>query len=399
MAFKPRSTGAPQVFPYPSLLPSIIKGDMASITHLSSAHYRADVRIWLKECRALVQGGHEVSLLVADGKPDEVLDGVRVHAVAMPRGRMSRMFVAPWRLFAEARRHRANLYHLHDPELIPMGVLLKALGAKVIFDAHEDLPKQILSKPYLSLLVRKTISILASVFLRMTLPWLDGLVAATPPIRDQLLKLNRRTVDINNFPILGELTPASRPATPSRDLCYVGLISQIRGVRELVQALAILPGDVRLQLAGPFVDGGFREELQALPGWRQVDYHGEVDRTAVATLMARSMAGIVTLLPAPNYLDSQPIKMFEYMSAGLPVIASNFPLWQKFLGDGPCGLCVDPLDPGAIAGAVTTLLADPDRARAMGEAGQRAVTRRFNWEVEAKKLLAFYDSILEPTRG
>jgi glycosyltransferase involved in cell wall biosynthesis len=369
---------------------------MAVIVHLTSAHPRTDVRIFLKECRSLAQRGHAVTLLVADGLGAEVRDGVQIESVPRTKGRLGRMGLAPIRLLWKALHLRADLYHLHDPELIPMGVFLKAWGAKVVFDAHEDLPKQVLNKSYLPLPVRRIVSTVTSAFLRITFPWFDGLVAATPTIRNILLRINTNTIDINNYPILGELVTGDRSISLNRFVCYVGAISRIRGVFELVSALELLPKDIRLQLAGPFEDSAVETSLKGMEGWHQVDYLGVIGRDGVRQAMAASMVGIVTLLPAPNYLDSQPIKMFEYMSAGLAVVASDFPLWQSILGEGPCGLCVNPQDPKAIADAILSLVSQPEVALAMGRHGQKAVRERFNWEVESNKLGSYYDSILSP---
>ena len=76
--------------------------------------------------------------------------------------------------------------------------------------------------------------------------------------------------------------------------------------------------------------------------------------------------------------------MFEYMSSGVPVIASNFPLWREIIEGNNCGICVDPLNPTAIATAIDTLAKDPDRARQMGRNGQKAVLEKFNWSAEEK---------------
>ncbi len=96
----------------------------------------------------------------------------------------------------------------------------------------------------------------------------------------------------------------------------------------------------------------------------------------------------------PNHVDAQPNKMFEYMSAGIPVIASDFPLWREIIEGCGCGICVDPLDPKKIAEAIDYLVDNPEIARRMGENGRKAVYDRYNWDVEEKKLLALYDSLL-----
>ena len=168
------------------------------------------------------------------------------------------------------------------------------------------------------------------------------------------------------------------------------------GKSSLVQAMELLPAEVRLKLAGPFEDPALEKSVRGLPGWSRVDYLGTIGRAAVADVMAHSVCGLVTFLPAQNHIEAQPNKLFEYMSAGLPVIASDFPLWRALLGEGDCGLCVDPQDPKAIAGAVRVLLGQPGSALAMGLNGERAVRERYNWEVEAGHLGSFYDSIVGP---
>jgi len=369
---------------------------MAQIVQITASHPRTDARIFLKECRGLAQLGYPVTLLVADGQGTEVLDGVRIESVRKARGRLSRMVLGPFRLFRKAVRLRAAVYHLHDPELIPMGLALKLSGAKVVFDSHEDLPKQILAKSYIPAPLRAFAAGLAYAFQRAALPWFDGVVAATPPIRAFLLPMNKNTVNINNFPILGELAQATPRQPTGQSICYIGLLSQTRGILELVDAMALLPEGVDLLLAGPVESASFFASLQTREGWVRTRYLGNLGREGVRDTLARSLVGMVTLHPTPNHLEAFAIKMFEYMSAGLPVIASDFPLWRSIIGEASCGLCVDPLDPRAIADAIADLLARPEQARTMGRNGQQAVLDRYNWQSEAVKLGDFYHSLLNP---
>ena len=134
--------------------------------------------------------------------------------------------------------------------------------------------------------------------------------------------------------------------------------------------------------------------MEKSTGWACVNALGFLSREQMRQTLSRSVAGIVTFLPVPNHIDAQPNKIFEYMSAGLPVIASHFPLWREIIEGNECGLCVDPLDPAAIAAAMDRLVENPDLARRMGENGRRAVHERYNWGVEEKKLLALYGKLL-----
>ena len=130
-------------------------------------------------------------------------------------------------------------------------------------------------------------------------------------------------------------------------------------------------------------------------GWDYVDYHGYLERKAVCEVLGRSVAGLVTLHPTINYLDSLPVKLFEYMSASIPVIASNFPFWHEIVKGNECGLLVDPLNPSEIAQAIDRLARNPDQARSMGEKGRKAVEERYNWGVEEGKLLAMYEKVMK----
>lgn len=363
--------------------------------HLSSAHPRDDIRIFLKECLSLNSKGHEVFLVVADGRGNEVFDGVTIEDVGRPTGRIDRMFKVTQRVFAKAVELNADIYHLHDPELLPIGLKLKRLGKKVVFDAHEDVPKQILGKHYLHPWVRYILSWAFAHFERYACSRFDGVLTATPYIRDKFLLINPRSVDINNFPMIGELESPVTWQDKAKEVCYVGNIAQIRGINEVVLAMESTRTNVRLNLVGSFAEKQVETKLRTQQGWVKVQYFGVQDRLGVREVLGRSIAGLVTFHPMPNHIDAQPNKMFEYMSAGVPVIASNFPLWREIIEGNRCGLCVDPMNPGAIAQAIDRLINNPEEARQMGENGRRAVLERYNWAQEEKKLIQFYEDLLK----
>lgn len=369
---------------------------MAAIVHLTSAHPRYDTRIFVKQCRSLAALGHAVTLVVADGLGDERVDGIQVIDVGRLEGRANRVLRTTRRVLQAARRLDADVYQLHDPELVPAGLHLKRLGKTVIFDSHEDVPAQLLAKPYLSPLARRLLSAGYAACERHAYRRFDGLVAATPFIRERLRHLHPNTVDVNNYPTLQEFDAAPDWDGKVAEVCYVGSISAIRGIRELVRACELLRSPARLSLVGSFAEPALAREVAHFPGWKRVDAHGHLGRAGVQAVMRRAVAGLVTLHPVVNYLDALPVKMFEYMAAGLPVIASRFPLWQEIVEGNGCGVCVDPGNPAAIAAAIDHFCLHPQVARRMGENGRRAVLARYNWHSEAAKLAALYDDLLAP---
>lgn len=368
---------------------------MMKIAHLTSVHPRYDTRIFLKMCRSVAAAGYDVSLVVADGKGDEDREGVCIMDVGPPRGRLDRMWGASRRVFHKAVALDADLYHLHDPELLPVGLALKRRGKRVIFDSHEDVPRDILSKYYLHPALRRGIAVTFGWFERFAGRRLDHVVAATPSIRDKFSAMGIATTDINNFPMPGELEADVLWAEKKPHVCYVGSLTSIRGIPEIVSAMAFCDSGAMLEIGGKFDELGLKEKVAASPGWERVSELGYLGRGEVREMLGRCMAGLVVLRPTLAHLDSLPVKMFEYMAAGLPVIASHFPLWREIVEGNECGLCVDPDNPAEIAKAIDLLVTDPQLARRLGENGREAVNGRYNWGVEMEKLLLLYRSIPE----
>lgn len=371
---------------------------MKKVCHFSSAHRGLDIRIYRKQCASLAQAGFDVHLVI-DATPADIAHaagaGVTIHPlVSMAgRGRLQRMLVQTWRCYRIARALDADVYHFHDPELIPYGLLLTWQGKKVIADLHEDLRSDIQSKQWIATPLRHAIGALARALEHFAARRLSAVVAATPHIGALFAHSAARVAVIHNYPAPDELaaprSPASCQGQVARDsVCYVGAINAIRGIRQTIRALEMAPS--KLLLAGEFDSPALRAEVSAYPGWRHVEEYGHVDRQRVAQIMARSFCGLVTFCPEPNHLDALPNKLFEYMSAGVPVIASNFPLWRSIVEGAGCGLCVDPDDPADVARAVNYLRSHPAQAEKMGNNGRRAVESSYRWDVEEAKLVTLY---------
>lgn len=362
------------------------------VCHVSSVHSKMDPRIFYKECKTLSDSGYDVTLVIQNDK-DEIIDGVKVIGIDKPKNRIERMTRITRQVYRRALECDAYIYHFHDPELIPIGLKLKSKGKKVIYDVHEDVPRQILSKKWIPAPLRKTISWIIEKTENYAAKRFDYIVTATPYIRNRFLKINKHTVDVNNYPLMSELhIPEVNWDEKEEVVCYVGGIGKIRGINEMVEAIGMT--DYHLLLAGNFASSAERDIVINKTGWERVIELGHVNRTEVREVLAKSMAGLVLFHPEPNHINAQPNKMFEYMSAGLPVIASNFPLWGKIVEGNNCGICVDPLNITQIAGAIKWVINNPDEAKQMGENGRGAIEDKYNWEQEAVKLRKIYEGLL-----
>ncbi len=367
---------------------------LKSVVHLTSVHPDFDIRIFHKECKTLSQAGYRVVLIVQHDK-DEEIDGLRIRRLANPKNRLDRMIRMLWQAYKAAIEEDAQIYHFHDPELIPVGLILKLHGKRVIYDVHEDYSQALLSREWIPPLLRPIISIVVSFEEWVGMKWFDGIVAATPNIASRFRSL--KTVTIQNFPFLNgsRINPSIPYDQREKVIAYVGVISEPRGAKEMIQAIALLPAhlEVQLKLAGIFVPSNLEDEVKTFSGWDRVDFIGWQFYKDIMTMLGRARIGLVIFHPSPNHIKSQPNKLFEYMSAGIPVVASDFPLWRQIIEEAGCGLLVDPLDTRAIAKAIRWLLEHPEEAEAMGKRGHEAVRNRYNWDQEADKLLAFYQKI------
>lgn len=366
------------------------------ICHLTSVHQRYDIRIFIKECTSLASNGYEVFLIVADGKGNEQKNGVNIIDVGAPKGRLDRMFQITNKIYEKAIHLNCDLYHFHDPELILTGLHLKRKGKTVIFDAHEDVTLQLLSKPYLNPFSRKLFSILFGFFESFTCRHFDAIVTATSFIRDKFLKMNQFVQDINNYPFPDELNNDQIAVKEKKlQVCFIGGLTAIRGTKELVLSMESVKSDVKLIIGGEFSEKEFSEHLKSISGWEKVRDLGFINRKEVMEVMQESIAGMVTFLPVPNHINAQPNKMFEYMSAGIPVIGSDFPLWREIIAENHCGICVNPEDPSSIAKAIDFLVAHPAEAKQMGINGKEAVKNKYHWGSEEQKLLGLYNRLLQ----
>lgn len=366
------------------------------IVQMTSVHHSHDVRVFYKMSASVASAGHEVHLVVPKPRPGiEIIDGVVVHGLPLPANRLDRMYRTVNRVLNVAGDLGGDLYQFHDPEFLRNAVSFQEkVGVPVVYDSHEDYRFQMKYKGWLPPWSRTTVGDSLGWFEDRTVRRLAGVIAATPSIAERFSE-HPDCVVIQNFPFLKKMQKgkAEDPQRMVGRFGYVGGLSHVRGAKQMIDALAEAGSDVSLELGGHWYPLSLREICADSPGWRQVNELGYVNRGQLAEMFRRVFAGLALLHPVQSYLTAYSTKMFEYMAEGLPVIASDFPLWRSIIDDAECGLLADPLDPVAIGRAMRELTDDPDAARRMGANGRRVVETTYNWDREQEKLLAFYQRL------
>lgn len=364
------------------------------VRQLSTVHAVGDTRVLHKECKSLVAAGYDTAL-IASQVGDEVVEGVRVLGIGVPHNRFDRMVRSTTKMLRRAIAEDADVYHFHDPELIPVGLALRLRGKKVVYDVHEDVPQQIRNKFWVPGVLKRPFAGAAATAEGLAGRFMSGIVAATPQVAAKFPRA--RTIVVQNYPEVGLATVVNeRPFRDRRNaFVYVGGLSEQQGLFEMLTAFTRLPESLTGVLAGKFKQ---REaEATAHPGWAHVRYPGVVGRREVVEALRDARCGLVLDHPISNYVEAYSTKMFEYMATGIPVICSNFPMWQRIVDEAGCGTTVDPFDADAVAEAILRYNTDLTLAREHGENGRRAIAEKLNWDVEFAKLADLYQRIATDT--
>ena len=372
---------------------------MTKVCHITTVHEPFDTRIFHKEARSLVRAGYDVTL-IAPHEKDEIIDGVKIIALSKPKNRFSRILFTTKEAYRKALEEKADIYHFHDSELLGCGVKLKKkTGAKIIYDSHEDTSKQIISKTWIPKIFRKTISRGFNYYEKRKAKKFDFIIVVTSEIKKSFFGVGIENIEvIENYPIIDYFLKIKESTNKKMigekiRLIYSGGIVRVRAIKEIIESLSLVEKNVKLILVGKFQDKGLEEELRKMATWEKVDFKGWLSQKENYQLMEEADIGLACFYPEPNHLKSIPNKLFEYMSAGIPIIVSDFPLWRNIIEKENCGLSVDPKNPKEIARAINYLAENPQKATQMGENGKRAVLEKYNWERESRKLFEIYDNL------
>ncbi len=374
---------------------------MARVVHLTSGHRPTDIRIFEKQCRSLARDGYEVLLVVPHDK-DEQVGGVRLMSVPLPRSRFRRLLLTPYEVFRRAMELDADLYHFHDPALLPWMQLLRLFKprATIVYDMHENVPKSLLSKDWIPALLRQPIRLAYSA-LEARLMQGFGIIFAEHSYEDDYPNMSP-AVTVLNMPIVSEISALSQPLQErARSLVYVGGVTQERGSRVMVSALGLLKQRqrrVELSIVGPASDVERKEILKlarSLGVDNQISLLGYKEPTAAWRCAGTFSIGLAVLARVPNYVESYPTKIFEYMALGLAVISSDFPLYRAIVEGEHVGRTVEPSSAEALANAIDDLLTSDEELAGIAQRGPKAVSSRYNWKSQYFILKRFYDMLLE----
>lgn len=368
------------------------------VVHITTVHRPFDTRIFQKQCKSLSRAGFEV-VLVAPHDRDEVVDGVKIRPIPKKSKRLARFIAGSFRAFKVARRERPNLYHIHDPELLPIGKLLSLAGHCVVFDMHENLPKAVLSKTWIRPKIRPAISAVLRFLEGMLLSGMPVIFAETSYAKDYP-RIHPK-IEVLNFPDISQFADLADQKHPFPSIGYIGGVTAERGITVILEALEILKRDgvnVFFECVGPQFDKTLEMKTRLVaegPLKDRVRFYGYMNVNDGMKIMGKCHVGLAILKNVPNYVESYPTKMFEYMALGLPVIVSKFPLYQKIVEEEQCGICVDPDSPQEVASALRCLIEQPGKASLMGARGRKAVMEKYCWDKELVKLTEFYNFLTE----
>lgn len=344
------------------------------VVHLTTVHRPRDVRIFHKEARATALAGGRAWV----GAPREPI-------------RRARRLAAGWRLARGARRRDADLYHVHDPELLPVALWLARSGGRpVVYDVHEYLGQTVRTKRWLPGPLRLPLALVSERAERWAAARLAGVVTANEDLAARFAARGARAVGVSNSPWSGAFPPPAPPPDEPVAL-YVGGLGPLRGLEVMRRAFALVevPG-ARLVLAGPGDAGEMPDGVEHL---------GAVDHSRVPELLAAARVAWIPLQRHGNYDRAVPTKLVEAMAAGRPVVASDLGRMGAMVRAAGCGLVVPPDDVRAHAAALARLLGDPDEAARMGAAGRAAFLEGLGYEAQARRLTSLYAELLAGREG
>ncbi len=365
----------------------------------TTVHRPDDVRVFHKEARSLAEAGHRVTLLAHSDFKSQEKNGVVVRGVKKPANRFFRIFNV-FRFAYLCLQEKADVYHFHDFELLPVGLFLKLVtGRRVIYDCHENFPEAVYERVWYPDWVKPVLSRIIAGVEPVIARRLDAVICVVPDQQKRFDQKGCKTALVRNLPRLENFDAAVKRDLPKLNrLIYLGGLTVVRGARLMVDMMTVLkktrPG-VKLLWLGPFNEAHVEKDIKEYIRKKGVDESIEhirlVPHEQVPDYVVRSLIGLIPWQPNEQMLRMIfPNKVFEYMACGIPVIASDLPSLKYIFGNADSGKTVQADDPGAFVKAVVELIDSPGKMKKMGENGRMYVKNNYNWDMEADKLLKLY---------
>lgn len=361
---------------------------------VAPVHCYNDVRVFQKEATTLASNGYEVILLA---RSDRLLQENKVTIKPVPKAsnRLLRFLKLPL-VLKMALAEDADIYHLHNPDTLPIAIVLKLFNKCVIYDTHEDFSQRILLRDWIPKIIRPAIAGLVANLESMVARIVDLSIATQLGVQ---ARLGKKALLIENFPIITgnsiEKAHSFALTLPKQReflrLIYIGSISESRGLSVMLEALAIANQEVscRLWLIGSGIDKELTEAKNH-PAWKFVDYNSLLPQWQAFGYVINSDVGLITILDVGDHAKTSPNKLYEYQVFGIPFIASNFVHWQNYLEGFKAGWFVDPTQPEKIASKIVWFARNRDARLKMGEQGKKFIAT-CNWELESIKLIEAYE--------
>lgn len=367
---------------------------MKSICHITTTPQTSIPRLLRESSTAIAMG---IKPYIVSQGETYVEDGISFIGVKREYNRYKRMIFTSREIVKEALNINADVYQIHDPDLLPYALKLKKLGKTVIFDSHEFYGIQIGLKAYIPKILRKIVSKIYTTYETFICKRIDAVIAVcTVNGADYFKGRSRNTILLSNLPDNNIFLKSdnNQKITNFKTAVYAGSISHSRGITNVIKAIGKVNG--KLYLCGPTVSNEYLEEITSMNEFQNVEYKGVLSRYGIIDVLNNSSIGISTLLHVGQYaeIDTLPTKVYEYMSIGLPVIISNTKYAIKLNDEYKFGICVDPNNVTQIADAIEYLSSNHLEATEMGRRGMELVKNKFNWKMEEQKLIKLYQELL-----
>lgn len=369
--------------------------NLLDVIHVTTAHDINDVRINKRFAQSGVQAGLVVGIVALSSETkNEIVNNIHHFEIgsSTKKNRFLRSIIGSLRVVIFSLSLKPKVVQLHDPEIILWIILFRVFGIKVIFDAHEDFASMVNYKTWVRGYKKTIFRLYSSFLIYLAEKFTTKIIVATDGVSKGYKKSNPLT--IRNFPLTNEKNLIDlNDLVRSQDIGYIGGISIHRGILTILEALEMNENVRYLQLAGKFEDENIRRECFNHRGWKKVKYWGYVDHNTAQEIMKKCRIGLSTLHDTPNHRLSIPVKLLEYYSLGLPVIASNFQEWRDFCWHSKTAITIEPSNPEALSKAIDLLFDDHVLCK-IYENILKGPRKDFTWEEEAKKVIKLYNEII-----